>query len=155
MFLASMWMLLWRRKWQLTPLLLPGESHGQRSLAGYRPIGSQSIRYNWSVLAQHMDVTGIPFKEYNSKFLLLLLFLSQQMRFIVVFVVKHRSVQEWSLLVALSFLKQSVCLIIHSARTCTHMILFENISKMPEEPVFILMLTLHKFKISVIIRDPI
>ena len=28
----------WRRAWQLTPLLLPGESHGQRSLAGY---GSQ------------------------------------------------------------------------------------------------------------------
>ena len=23
------------RKWQLTPVLLPGESHGQRSLAGY------------------------------------------------------------------------------------------------------------------------
>ena len=25
----------WRRKWQPTPVLLPGESHGQRSLAGY------------------------------------------------------------------------------------------------------------------------
>ena len=25
----------WRRKWQPTPLFLPGESHGQRSLAGY------------------------------------------------------------------------------------------------------------------------
>ena len=24
----------WRRKWQLTSVLLPGESHGQRSLAG-------------------------------------------------------------------------------------------------------------------------
>ena len=24
----------WRRKWQSTPVLLPGESHGQRSLAG-------------------------------------------------------------------------------------------------------------------------
>jgi len=24
----------WRRKWQPTPVLLPGESHGQRSLAG-------------------------------------------------------------------------------------------------------------------------
>ena len=29
----------WRRKWQPTPVLLPGESHGQRSLAGY---GAQS-----------------------------------------------------------------------------------------------------------------
>ena len=29
----------WRRKWQPTPILLPGESHGQRSLAGYIPWG--------------------------------------------------------------------------------------------------------------------
>ena len=27
----------WRRAWQPTPVLLPGESHGQRSLAGYSP----------------------------------------------------------------------------------------------------------------------
>ena len=26
-----------RRQWQSTPILLPGESHGQRSLAGYSP----------------------------------------------------------------------------------------------------------------------
>ena len=25
----------WRRKWQPTPVFLPGESHGQRSLTGY------------------------------------------------------------------------------------------------------------------------
>ena len=25
----------WRRKWQLTPVFLPGESHGQWSLVGY------------------------------------------------------------------------------------------------------------------------
>ena len=30
---------LWRRKWQPTPVLLPGKSHGQRSLAGYSPWG--------------------------------------------------------------------------------------------------------------------
>ena len=29
----------WRRAWQPTPVLLPGESHGQRSLAGYSPWG--------------------------------------------------------------------------------------------------------------------
>ena len=29
----------WRRKWQPTPVFLPGESHGQRSLAGYSPRG--------------------------------------------------------------------------------------------------------------------
>ena len=31
--------LTWRRKWQHTPVLLPGESHGQRSLAGHGPWG--------------------------------------------------------------------------------------------------------------------
>ena len=27
----------WRRKWQSTPVFLPGESHGLRSLVGYSP----------------------------------------------------------------------------------------------------------------------
>ena len=27
----------WDRKWQPTPVFLPGEFHGQRSLAGYSP----------------------------------------------------------------------------------------------------------------------
>ena len=29
----------WRREWQPTPVFLPGESHGWRSLAGYSPWG--------------------------------------------------------------------------------------------------------------------
>ena len=29
----------WRRKWQSTPVLLPGKSHGRRSLTGYSPWG--------------------------------------------------------------------------------------------------------------------
>ena len=35
------WMgkILWRRKCQTTPVLLPGKSHGQRSLVGYSPWG--------------------------------------------------------------------------------------------------------------------
>ena len=33
----------WRRKWQPTPVFLPGESHRQRSLAGYSPWGYKSI----------------------------------------------------------------------------------------------------------------
>ena len=32
----------WRRKWQPTPVFLPGKSHGQRSLAGYSPWGHKS-----------------------------------------------------------------------------------------------------------------
>ena len=31
----------WRRKWQPTPIFLPGKSHGQRSLVGYSPWGSK------------------------------------------------------------------------------------------------------------------
>ena len=29
----------WKRAWQPTPVFLPGESRGQRSLAGYSPWG--------------------------------------------------------------------------------------------------------------------
>ena len=35
--------ILWRRKWQPTPVLLPGESHGQRSLVGYSPRGHKEL----------------------------------------------------------------------------------------------------------------
>ena len=34
----------WRREWQPTPVFLPGESPGPRSLAGYSPRGLQSRR---------------------------------------------------------------------------------------------------------------
>ena len=29
----------WKRKWRPTPVFVPGESHGQRSLVGYNPWG--------------------------------------------------------------------------------------------------------------------
>ena len=32
-----------RRKWQLTLVFLPGESHGQRSLVGYSPQGHKEL----------------------------------------------------------------------------------------------------------------
>ena len=32
-----------RRKWKSTPVLLPGESHGQRSLEGYSPRGCTEL----------------------------------------------------------------------------------------------------------------
>ena len=34
--------MVWRRKWQPTPVFLPEESHGLRSLAGYSPPGPKS-----------------------------------------------------------------------------------------------------------------
>ena len=36
-----------RRKWQLTLVVLPGKSHGWRSLEGYSPWGSQRFGHNW------------------------------------------------------------------------------------------------------------
>ena len=35
--------LQWRRQWQPTPVLLPGESHGQRKLAGHSPWGHREL----------------------------------------------------------------------------------------------------------------
>ena len=39
----------WRRKWQATPVFLPGKCHGRRSLAGYRHRVSKSWN-EWSYL---------------------------------------------------------------------------------------------------------
>ena len=38
-FVFNLWVrkIPWKRKWQLTPVFLPGKFHGQRSLAGYSP----------------------------------------------------------------------------------------------------------------------
>ena len=33
----------WRRKWQLTPVILPGKSHRQKSLVGYSPWGHKEL----------------------------------------------------------------------------------------------------------------
>ena len=34
----------WRKEWQPTPVFLPGEPHGQRSLVGYSPWGLKRVR---------------------------------------------------------------------------------------------------------------
>ena len=41
--LANYSQLSWRRQWQPTPVLLPGKSHGQRSLEGYSPWGREEL----------------------------------------------------------------------------------------------------------------
>ena len=45
----SLWVrkIPWRRKWQPTPVLLPGKSHGQRSLAGCSPWGCR-VGQDWA-----------------------------------------------------------------------------------------------------------
>ena len=41
----------WRREWQPTPVFLPGESRGQRSLAGYSPWGHKESDTEWLTLS--------------------------------------------------------------------------------------------------------
>ena len=42
-FLSWVRKIPWRRAWQPTPVFLPGESHGQRSLVGYSPQGHTEL----------------------------------------------------------------------------------------------------------------
>ena len=37
----------WRRKWQPTPVFLPGKSHGWRSLIGYSPRSRVRVGHDW------------------------------------------------------------------------------------------------------------
>ena len=43
----------WRRKWQPTPVFLPWECHGQRSLAG--SMGLQRVGHNWATILMTID----------------------------------------------------------------------------------------------------
>ena len=43
----------WRRAWKQTPVLLPGEFHGQRRLVGYSPMGHR-VRHDSAHTAQHI-----------------------------------------------------------------------------------------------------
>ena len=38
----------WRKKWLPTPVFLPGESHGQRSLEDYSPWDCKRVKHNFS-----------------------------------------------------------------------------------------------------------
>ena len=47
-------LICWRRKWQPTPAFLPGESHGQRSLAGCSPRGRKESDTTEATLQANM-----------------------------------------------------------------------------------------------------
>ena len=52
----------WRRKWQATQAFLPGESHGQRSLVGYRPPGckeSDTTEVTWRAHTPIISPVGL------------------------------------------------------------------------------------------------
>ena len=59
--------LVWRRKWQHTPVILPGEFHEQRSLAGYSP-GLQESGMTEQLSLTRLVITFLP----RSKRLLIL-----------------------------------------------------------------------------------
>ena len=44
----------WRRKWQLIAVFLPGNPQGQRSLAGYGPLGLK-VRHNLETKQQQQQ----------------------------------------------------------------------------------------------------
>ena len=48
----------WRRKWQPTPVFLPGKFHGQKSLGGYSPWGLQRVGHDSSDLEVTADDVG-------------------------------------------------------------------------------------------------
>ena len=56
----------WRRKWQPTPVSLPGKFHGQRSLAGYSPWGhkesdtNEQLHFHCSLLSNKLHVQISP-----------------------------------------------------------------------------------------------
>ena len=49
-----------RRQWQPTPVLLPGESHGQRSLVGYSPWGHKE-----SDTTERLHFTSCPLSQWH------------------------------------------------------------------------------------------
>ena len=56
----------WRRKWQPTPIFLPGKFHGQRSLVGYSPRGHKDSDMaeqvsKFQLLADQVDPFGTSF----------------------------------------------------------------------------------------------
>ena len=52
----------WRRKWQLTPVFLPGKSHGWRNLVSYSPWGRKESDTTERLHSLHAIVQGQPDK---------------------------------------------------------------------------------------------
>ena len=61
----------WMRAWKPTPVFLPGELHGQRSLVGYSPWGCR-VRHNWATedstwhkdFSVHEKLSDFPLKSH-------------------------------------------------------------------------------------------
>ena len=57
------WKIPWRRAWQLTPVFLPGESQGQKSLGGYSP---SSCRVGMTEVTEHMQCMYVSDHLHNN-----------------------------------------------------------------------------------------
>ena len=55
------WKIPWRRKWQPTPVFLPGKSHGRWSLMGYSPWGHKE-----SDMTEWLPFTSLHMKRWDS-----------------------------------------------------------------------------------------
>ena len=58
-------MIPWRSEWQPTPVFLPGNSHGQRSLAGYSPGGRKELDTTERLTLSFPHFTEINYVQHN------------------------------------------------------------------------------------------
>ena len=67
----------WRRKWQVTPVFLPGKTHGQRNLVDYSPWGYKRVRHHLPT-KQRQILISLPsaFTKNSNKTLKCVYFLS-------------------------------------------------------------------------------
>ena len=62
------WKIPWRRKWQPTPIFLPGKSHGPRSLAGYGSWGQKTIRHSLVTKWQQQQIFTLFLPKFREQF---------------------------------------------------------------------------------------
>ena len=60
--------ILWMWAWQNTPVFLPGESHGQRILAGYSSLGSKRVGHGWVTETHTRGLPASVCLQWDSKF---------------------------------------------------------------------------------------
>ena len=60
----------WRRERLPTPVFLPREFHGQRSLVGYSPWGGKIVRHDLETKQQIIEMGGIKATTTASKYVM-------------------------------------------------------------------------------------
>ena len=60
----------WRREWLPTPVVLPGKSHGQKTLVGYSPWGCKELDMNDHTHTHKLSHTCKLFLKDSQKYLL-------------------------------------------------------------------------------------